>query len=330
MPLSAFAHALPSVCHTAEDIARMTGADQAFIENKIGIKTRYVLGPDETGVSLSSQACEKLFDAHPGLRERVSLLVNITQTPDHPIPHNSAVLASKLGLKRSTASFDIALGCSGYLYGVIATRAFLKATGGTDALLVTCDPYSRIMDPADKNTSAVFGDAATATWITIDDGRCRILATDFGTDGLQGDAIKVPAGGAALPLLDASGEPVGHSKVDLKLHMQGRLVFNFVNTEVPLSIQRCLDKIPLPLEAVDWFALHQGSIYMLDAMAKRVGINRDKVLKNMARYGNTVSSTIPLLLEQAETEGKLQNSIVLASGFGVGLSWATAVLKFED
>ncbi len=329
MPLRAFAHALPSVSHTSEDIARMTGADQAFIENKIGIRTRYVLGPDETGISLSQKACEKLFAAHPGLRDRVSLLVTVTQTPDHPIPHNSAVLASRLGLSRSTASFDIALGCSGYLYGVIATHSFLKATGGTDAVLVTCDPYSRIMDPADKNTSAVFGDVATATWITADNGRCSILATDFGTDGSQGDAIKVKAGGAALPLLDGTGEPVLYTKEDLKLHMHGRLVFNFVNTEIPLSIQRCIGKIPLSLEAIDWFALHQGSIYMLDAMAKRVGIDRGKVLKNMSNYGNTVSSTIPLLLEQAEATGKLENTIVLASGFGVGLSWATAVLKFD-
>ena len=110
--------------------------------------------------------------------------------------------------------------------------------------------------------------------------------------------------------------------------MKGRPVFNFVNSEIPLSINRCLEKAGMSIADVDWFALHQGSIYMLDAMAKRVGVPREKVLKNMDRFGNTVSSTIPLLLEELEERGELSGSTVLLSGFGVGLSWSTAVVRF--
>ncbi|MCB1386793.1 MAG: ketoacyl-ACP synthase III [Nitratireductor sp.] len=329
MPLEAFAHAVPSVKHTAADIARLTGADPAFVENKVGLKTRYVLGPGETGVSLSQQACENLFAANPGLKEKISVLVCVTQTPDHPLPQNSAALASALGLPHSTASFDLSLGCSGYVYGVLVMQGFLKSIGAGDGLLVTCDPYSRKIEPHDKNTNAVFGDAATATWITAGRSRATILATDFGTDGERGDAIMVPAGGAALPLIDEDGNRIERTKDELRLHMKGRPVFNFVNSEIPLSIRRCLDRAGLAISDIDWFALHQGSIYMLDAMAKRVGVPPAKVLKNMDRFGNTVSSTIPLLLEEAEEKGMLKGSTFLLSGFGVGLSWSTAVVRFE-
>ena len=328
MPLEAFAHAVPSVKHTAADIARWTGADQQFIENKVGLKTRYVLGEGETGVSLSKQACENLFATHPGLKEKISLVVNVTQTPDHRLPQNSAALVDRLGLPVSTASFDISLGCSGYVYGAVVAQSFLKATGGSEALLVTCDPYSRIIEPHDKDTNCVFGDAAAVTWITAGESRCKILATDFGTDGEKGDAIIVPAGGAERPLLDDAGELIPQTRDDVRLHMKGRPVFNFVNSEIPLSITRCLQKAGMTISDVDWFALHQGSIYMLDAMAKRVGVPREKVLKNMDRFGNTVSSTIPLLLEELEERGELSGSTVLLSGFGVGLSWSTAVVEF--
>lgn len=329
MPLEAFAHAVPSVQHTAADIARWTGADQQFIENKIGLKTRYVLGEGETGVSLSKQACETLFAAHPDLKNKISLVINITQTPDHRLPQNSAALVHELGLPVSTASFDISLGCSGYVYGAVVAQSFLAASGGGDGLLVTCDPYSRIIEPHDKDTNCVFGDAAAVTWIRAGESRCRILATDFGTDGEKGDAIIVPSGGAARPLMDNEGELTAQAKDDVRLHMKGRPVFNFVNSEIPLSINRCLEKAGMGIGDVDWFALHQGSIYMLDAMARRVGVPREKVLKNMERFGNTVSSTIPLLLEELDERGALAGSTVLLSGFGVGLSWSTAVVQFS-
>ncbi|WP_095590589.1 ketoacyl-ACP synthase III [Actibacterium ureilyticum] len=328
MPIVAIDHAVPGVMHTAADLAAATGADEAFIRDKVGVHKRYCLGEDETGISLSQAACEALFARAPELRDQVDLLVCVTQSPDRKLPQNSAGLAHALQLGPGTASFDIALGCSGYVYALSVVEGFLMATQMENAVLVTCDPYSRIIDPTDKATNCVFGDAATATWIRRQGKGGRIVATDFGTDGSQGDAISIAGGGAAAPMVSIIGMTPPETS-QMSLFMNGRAVFNFVNGQVPKSIRACLEKAGLGLDDIDRFALHQGSIYMLDAMAKRVGIPPEKLLKNMNHFGNTVSSSIPLLLYDLQQKGDLDGQRILASGFGVGLSWATAILEFE-
>ncbi len=328
MPIEAIEVALPTIKHSAADLAAATGADENFIRQKVGLESRYILGPEETGVSLSTKACERLFAKFPELRDEIDLLVCVTQTPDRRLPQNSAAISGALELSNSTASFDISLGCSGYVYALSIVEGFLSATGLKNAVLVTCDPYSRIMDPADKATNCVFGDAATATWVCQEGVGGRIIATDFGTDGTGGDAITVPAGGAAAPMVSVLGLALPETE-DLGLKMNGRAVFNFVNTRIPRSIRACLEKASLQNEDIDWFALHQGSTYMLEAMAKRAEIPLDRLCANIKLYGNTVSSSVPLLLYDLQESNYLRGKRVLVSGFGVGLSWATAVLEFD-
>lgn len=328
MTLEALSYAVPDLVQTADELAQVTGADPDFIRDKVGMGQRHVLGADETGTDLSARAVRNLFADHPGLEAEVDLLICVTQTPDRRLPQNSARLAAALDLPQHLASFDVSLGCSGYPYGLTIAEGFLAATGRSNAVLVTCDPYTRIIDPADKATNCVFGDAATATWLRRDGAGGRILASDFGTDGSAGDAITVPGGGAAAPLVSVLDHGDAPDKDALRLHMNGRAVFNFVNSRVPKSITACLEAADVPLEDVDWFALHQGSTYMLEAMTRRVGIPEEKVLKNMARFGNTVSSSVPLLLHDLQQSGDLKGRKVLVSGFGVGLSWATSLIQF--
>ncbi|MEZ5643885.1 MAG: ketoacyl-ACP synthase III [Burkholderiaceae bacterium] len=332
MSIEAIAYAIPGLRHTAEDIAAQTGADAAFIGDKVGLRTRQLLGPGESGIALSVAACRRLMEANPALKpEEVGLLVCVTQNPDRRIPHNAPGIAHQLGLGHTVASFDISLGCSGYVYALEIVEGFLQRAGLKNAILVTCDPYSRIMASEDRDTNCIFGDAATATWVRSGAGRSETLAVDFGTDGGGADAIEIPAGGALRPLVSLEGEgPVAsYGRDKLRLHMRGRAVYNFVMSRVPGSLEACLAKAGKTLDDMDWFALHQGSIYMLDSLARRVGIPQDKLLKNMDRYGNTVSSTIPLLLAELDERGALGGRTILLSGFGVGLSWASAVIRFH-
>ena len=332
MSIEGIAYALPSVKQTATDIGLMTGADPDFISNKVGLKTRFVLGPSESGVSLSTSACEKLFESYPHLCGNVDLLVCVTQSPDRQIPHNSPGIAHALGLPSTTATFDINLGCSGYIYGIQIVESFLKSCGMMNAILITCDPYSRIIAGEDRDTNCIFGDAATATWISIQGQRSCILATDFGTDGSGSDAIFVTAGGVLHPLISMKGGNAEtlYDRNDLRLHMVGRAVFNFVLRRVPISVNICVSKSGESLHAIDYFALHQGSSYMLDALAKHAGWPAHKILKNINSYGNTVSSSIPLLLAELDEAGMLSNKLVAMSGFGVGLSWASAIIRFNS
>lgn len=329
MSIEAIAIAVPSQHQTAQEIALLTGADPSFISEKVGLKGRYILGPEESGVQLSTAACNSLYNRHPELASQIDLLVCVTQTPDQRIPHNSALIAHELGLPKHVAAFDISLGCSGYVYALTIVEGFLQSCGMQNALLVTCDPYSRIMAAEDKDTNCVFGDAATATWIKCSPGRSKTLSTVFGTDGSGSKAIEIRAGGAMRPFVSAlSTETHSYDREDLQLRMQGRNVFNFVMSFIPNCIGECLDKANLSLNDIDYFALHQGSIYMLDTLANRVGIPQSKLLKNMDRYGNTVSSSIPLLLAELDQNNKLAGSTILMAGFGVGLSWSIAILRF--
>lgn len=331
MPIEKITIALPEIVHDYQSIAAETGADPEFILNKVGLRTRHVLGPDQSGVSLSVDACRALLDDAPQLRDRIECLVCVTQTPDQRIPHNAGKIVSGLGLPAHVASFDISLGCSGYVYGLKIITGFMEACGFRNGILVTCDPYSRIMAAENKDTNCVFGDAASATWIRTDASRCRFLAADFGSDGDGGHAIEIPAGGALMPFvsLDRAEGASAYTRDQLRLHMRGRDVFNFVMTRIPDSMANCLKAAGLSHEDIDLYALHQGSKFMLDQLVKRAGINPDRVLFNMDRYGNTVSTSIPLLLKEAEADGKLENARVMISGFGVGLSWGSAILEFS-
>ena len=329
MSIEAVRSALPSIVHTASDIAAQTGGDAAFIRDKVGLHTRYVLGDDETGVSLAEKACNTLLQDSALRPSEVDLLVFVTQNPDRRIPQNSAILAGRLGLSTDLAAFDLSLGCSGYVYGLAVVESFLAATGRNQALLVTCDPYSRIIAREDLSTNTIFGDAATATWISRTGTRTRSGPFDFGTDGESGDAIRVDAGGAAAPLVNDQGGVAQYSRDDLRLRMDGRAVFNFVLGRIPESISGCLKSNDIELGDIDYFAFHQGSEYMLKMLTRKMGIPDQKVLANMADYGNTVSSTIPLLLESLFKREDVSGKKILICGFGVGLSWATTVVHFE-
>lgn len=332
MSIEAIAAALPSWSQTAREISDQTGASAHFIANKVGLENRHILAPQETGVSLATKACEKLLEQHPKLLDQVQLLVCVTQNPDQRIPHNSPQIAFALGLNSSVATFDISLGCSGYVYGLEIVEGFLQRCGWSDAILVTCDPYSRIIAPEDKDTNCVFGDAATATWVRANGLRSRTLATDFGTDGEGASAICIPAGGAAKPLVSLLPESSEHAfptKDELRLHMNGRAVFNFVLDRIPTSIQTCLLRAKVGISDIDHFVLHQGSTFMLEALAKKCQIDPDRLAINMKKHGNVVSSSIPLLLAEMDSANLLNDRLVLISGFGVGLSWATAILKFK-
>jgi len=329
MSIEAISWAVPACRQTAADIAAQTGLDEQFIVEKVGIRHRYILGPDESGLDLAEAACNKLLSESSLDRANIAALVFVGQTPDYAIPHSSALLCARLGLPAHCASFDISLGCSGYVYALSIVEGFLAANKLDNALLVTCDPYSRIMASDDRATNAVFGDAAAATWIRRDGTRCRMGIADYGTDGAQGGAIKIEAGRGKRPLVSLHHPSVHeYTRDDLRLKMAGRDVFNFVMQRLPESISACLASNGLTLEDIDWFALHQGSLHMLKGAAQLVPIPEDKLLINIDRFGNTVSSTVPMLLAELMESRDLGGNTIIISGFGVGLSWATSVLYF--
>ncbi|MGJ4932275.1 ketoacyl-ACP synthase III [Bradyrhizobium sp. HKCCYLS2038] len=328
MKIRKTAFSLPSRVETSATLSEWSGLRQDFISQKIGVQERRFLPAGERPVDLAASACERLFAAPDGpAREAIDLVVVVTQNPDYRIPHSSALLQDALQLRSDIAAFDIGLGCSGYVYALAVLKGLMMAEGMSDALLVTCDPYSRIMGRSDRETVALFGDAATATWMSADQGG-SIGKVDFGTDGAGAENLIIRAGGSAHSMSGIDPGEEGVPERDFRLYMNGRGIFNFMMERIPKSIETALQKNDVSREDIDFFVFHQASRFLLDQLSSRLGIEREKVPCNLERYGNTVSSSIPLLLSEMQADGRLPGKKVLVSGFGVGLSWATTVLQF--
>lgn len=277
--------------------------DETFLEQKLGVVTRSIKAAAESTTDLCLQSFADLQSkGGPNLSE-IDCVIVVTQNPEVRIPHVSAVIHGRLGLKESCACFDISLGCSGYVYGLATIQAFMQTHGYQTGLLFTADPYSPIIDSSDKNTSLLFGDAATVTWIGTD----PLFTTGrftFGTIGRDHAELTCGSNG--------------------QLFMNGRAVFNFAAHYVPADIRKLASLNEVALEDIDRFVFHQGSKYIIDTLTRLLRLPVNRVALDLREYGNTVSSSIPLILQRELSQS--ENQRIALCGFGAGLSWASTLL----
>lgn len=297
------AYALPERRSDNATRAGALGVPLATLSRRIGVQQIALKSEGDDTSDLAAAAGEALFSRGPVRREEIECLVVVTQNPDgHGLPQTSARVHAKLGLPAHCASFDVGLGCSGYVYGLSILRGFMESNGLRRGLLVTADPYSKIVDAEDKRTALLFGDAAAATLLG-DDPVWRIGRFDFGTDGARADSLCVnPSSG--------------------RLFMDGRAVLQFAMDVVPDSLRRAANLNGLTLNQIDRVVLHQGSRVVVENIGEALGL-ADRTGFFIEDYGNTVSSSIPIALADHLQPGDRH---VALSGFGVGLSWASAVL----
>ncbi|HBM15455.1 MAG TPA: 3-oxoacyl-ACP synthase [Lentisphaeria bacterium] len=279
------------------------GIGDEFIRNKIGVEEIAVKSDLENTSDMCIAAYKKLKEKIEINNQDIDVVIVVTQNPDYSIPQTSAILHGVLGFKDECASFDISLGCSGFVYGLSVITSFMKANKFKKGLLFTADPYSKIVDPADKNTSLLFGDAATVTLITENP---VFIAQDF-VFGTNGACYK-----------DLICE-------NNTLYMNGRGIANFAIKIVPKDILALLERNNLEKEDIDKYLIHQGSKFIVDSLSKKIGLDESKVMYDISLYGNTVSSSIPILIEKIIKDESVD--LALGSGFGVGLSWANVLLK---
>jgi 3-oxoacyl-[acyl-carrier-protein] synthase-3 len=276
--------------------------EDEFLEKKIGFLSISRKGADEDTSDMCCVAFDQLVRNSRIDPDSVQVITVCTQNPDYSIPHTAAIVHGKLGLTEGCAAFDISLGCSGYTYGLAIIKNFMQGMGFTSGLLFTADPYSKIIDETDRDTALLFGDAATVTHI----GTAPIFSLGrftFGTRGKEYSALICRNG---------------------ILNMDGRAIFNFSASTIPDDIKKALKINELQIDEIDYFLIHQGSKYIVDFIKKRLRLPDEKTPFKAQVYGNTVSSSIPLLLENVLTNPSAKR--VLISGFGVGLSWSTTVL----
>lgn len=307
------------VIENAEIVARF-GFEQAFLDDKLGIARRHVCGPDETVSDMAVAAAKRLMEKTGVDPAAIGLLVLVTQNPDYKLPTTADIVQHRLGLPQTVQAFDVNQGCSGYVYGLSIAKALMSAHGHKAALLVTAEAYSKVMDPGDRTTVPLFGDGATAS-LLVPGGRGRIGAFTFGSDGSGAEELIVKAGGSRNPTLACAGAGA--------LTMNGRSIFNFMMRRVPADVKACLAANAKRIDDIDLFLFHQASRYMVEALAKGLGLPPEKVPIDITETGNTVSSTIPLLIDRLGGVTALAGKRVLLSGFGVGLSWASTLITFD-
>jgi 3-oxoacyl-[acyl-carrier-protein] synthase-3 len=288
------------------------GVTADFIETKIGVRELPIKARDEETSDLACHAIEALVTSGKLDLKDIDALIVCTQNPDgFGLPHTSAIVHGKLGLGQRCMAFDISLGCSGFVYGLATLQALMEAHGLSAGVLVTADPYSKVVSASDKNTSMLFGDAAAATLLTVASAqspRLRLVKALFGSDGTQHHALEVGA--------------------DRALTMNGRDVFNFSATTVPGQVRDLLSSAGLATTDIDLFFFHQGSKYIVDTLVRRLDLPPGKVPITIGETGNTVSSSIPLALRHHLVPADAKR--ILISGFGVGLSFASAILEWNS
>jgi len=286
--------------------AESLGSTPEQVSERIGFCQLARMDEGHGALDLATQALTRLLQDAGVEPQSIEAMAVISQNPDRNIPHLSAELHGRVGLPVNCACFDLGLGCSGYVYGLSVLAAFMQANGLKRGVLVTADPYSRIVDQEDKATAMIFGDAATATLLD-DDPQYTLGRFAFGTQGAEADKIACNDG---------------------VLFMNGRAVFNFAAVQVPANIRETIAANGLELADIDRFVLHQGSRYIVETIADRLQLEREKVPFMSAAYGNTVSSSIPLMLSELMQEPA--HARMLLCGFGLGLSWASTVIQRKE
>lgn len=299
------------------------------IAEKVGVKERHVAAENETAADMAIKAASILFEKYPEIKkEDIDFVLFCTQSPDYFLPTSACIIQEKLGLPSHIGALDYNLGCSGFVYGLALAKGLVAGGIATNVLLLTAETYNKHLHPKDKGNKTIFGDGATATVIS-NDGIARIGDFALGTDGRGAENLIIKTGGCRNPQkaddlqFDENGNPVSSDH----LFMNGSEIFIFTQRNVPKVIKAVIEKNGLTSDDVDSYILHQANSYMLEFLRKKMKIEEEKFIVDMEDTGNTVSSSIPLVIEKCLNRKELHGNVVIC-GFGVGYSWGATVLKF--
>lgn len=284
---------------------------------KTGTRYLHHAAADETTVDMAYKASFEMVS-----NEKPDTIIFCTQTPDNLIPQCSARLQARLGLPPETLCLDINMGCSGYTYGLATAFSYLNSGLSKKILFITADNYSKIMNPENKNVYLLFSDAASATMLHNTDIHPIF---QFGTDGTRSETIVCKNSGIS-GINQSMDTSIIHKP---SFEMDGYGVYLFTLGTIPNEIKKLLDKANCKIEDIDLFVLHQASRLVLESIGKKMKIPDDKLVIDLEDVGNTTSSSIPIALSRAESEGRLKRgNKILIFGFGIGLSWSGAILRY--
>lgn len=316
---------VPSKVLSNADLEQLVETSDEWITTRTGISERRVAGADEAASDLALPAARRAL-ARAGLQpEDLDTILVATMTPDMSFPTTACFLQAGLGAP-TCAAFDIGAACSGYIYGLAVVQGLIASGQARHVLLVATEVLTKITNYQDRTSCILFGDGAGATVLSAagPGARREVLYTCLGADGANGGSMTLPASG--------SRTPVTHEALDQGLqyiHLRGREVFNLAVRKIVDVVRHSVAACGLALSDVGLLVPHQMNLRIMQASADRLGLPMDRVYVNIDRYGNTGAATIPIALDEADQEGRLQaGDVVVLVAFGGGLTWGGSVLRW--
>lgn len=286
-----------------------------WISERTGIRARHIAAAGESSSDLAFHACQRALAAAGRSANDVDLIIVATSTPDYIFPSTAALLQRKLGITNGTPAFDVQAVCSGFVYALSVAEKFIRSSSHRCALVVGSEVFSRIMDWSDRGTCVLFGDGAGAVVLEAAN-RPGILATALHADGSHADMLSVPGqicGG------QVTGDPF--------LRMDGQAVFKFAVKVLTEVAHEVLQSAGLTIDQVDWLIPHQANVRILQSTAKKLGLPTEKCIVTVDHHGNTSAASIPLALDEAVRQGRIQaGQNLLLEGVGGGFTWGAVLL----
>lgn len=334
--IKAMAAAVPSqvIDNYKYDLDIFPEEDVKKVVDKVGVYERRFADENTCSSDLCFAAAEKLFEDNDIDRSEIDLLVFISQTPDYRMPATSYLLQDRLGIPMSCISFDVNLGCAGFLYGLSIVYSFMEKNGLRKALLLDGETRSKVYSRKDRRAAFIFGDAGIAALVERDEkyGESHF---SLNSDGSRGELIMIPAGGyrkmsSVETLKEHVIDEYGNARTDEQAFMKGADVFNFVIVEIPKDIKRLMAAACEDIQTMDYYIFHQANAFINNYVAKKMKLDKERIPWTIQKFGNTSSVSVPLTIV-SELQGKLnENKKLMLSAFGVGMAWGTAVVPFVD
>ncbi|MCP1241423.1 beta-ketoacyl-ACP synthase III [Acetobacter lambici] len=315
--LVGFGGFLPERVVTNEELATRLATSDDWIRTRTGITRRHIAGPDDSATSMGAQAARRALDYAGLSASDIDVVLVATSTPDQAFPATAVRIQAALGMTHGFG-FDIAAACSGFIFALATADSFIRSGQVRNALVIGSEVYSRIVDWEDRGTCVLFGDGAGAVVLSAaqddSDGR-GILSTHLHSDGTTGDLLYVD-GAVGQP------EKSGHLK------MSGRDVFRHAVAKLSSSVDEALSAEGLSYADVDWLVPHQANIRIIEGVAKKLALPAERVVVTVDRHANTSAASIPLALDEAVRDGRIQKGeLVLMEALGGGLTWGSVLVR---
>lgn len=313
---------IPEYALTNKELEKMVDTNDEWITTRTGIKERRILKEEGAGTSfMAIKAAEDLLKKSNTNPEDIEMVIVATATPDLPVASTAAYTASKIGAVNAF-SYDLQAACSSFLYGMSTAARYIESGRYKKVLLIGADKMSSIIDYTDRATCIIFGDGAGAVLFEPNTEGLGLQDEYLRSDGIGREFLKIEAGGSILPPSEETVKNKQHF-----VHQEGKTVFKFAVSNMADVSEKMLTRNNLTKEDIQWLVPHQANKRIIEATANRVGLEDDKVMMNIHKYGNTTSATLPLLLADYEKELKQGDNLIFAA-FGGGFTWGSIYLKW--